>query len=561
MSIPVNVIHNFQTFKLKVTPSTLLSEIVNDSCSHFKLDHENSSYILKSQSKTFKDLSLPVKFANLPQGCKLELTKDDTQKKPLRAQSSAFNTSRSKGLQSASSSSSSSSMSDSTKSNRAQSTTTVTIKLQIIKPNYSQFKLTSKEYQDGSLPVNLIHKFDSNTKLSSVLTEFENLFHIDLFNNTSLKFIDLNTKTTKLITLKPAIQSYTKTFESEKDFEYTLNSIGLSSNNHVLRLRFKETSESITESTVEEIDNSTLEQTASAESESLVANKTSEKLETVEVKPIDTPIDTLEPMDEDKDDDKDEPLIQVFKPTDHPVNTGANEYDEDNYNMTVDQAKLYQSILSKRASGGSLSTSLMTKAQRERENNKLKSNSVKKFDNIIIRIRFPDRSTLQLNLLSNSTLGDLYNLLIDKILELSKSQKLKLTTTNTTTSKDLIFKLLNSYPHTEILSTTDDLSLKLADDCKFNHRSLLIYEEDSSRTGPFIKEEYLANAKSAEELDEIKSSLEKLQKIESDSNDNNTYSESQLKNLKDQFENSISNNNVSDEKKVKMPKWFKLGKK
>ncbi|OWB77154.1 hypothetical protein B5S32_g1315 [[Candida] boidinii] len=556
MSIPVNVIHNFQTFKLKVTPSTLLSEIVIDSCTHFKLDHENSSYILKSQSKTFKDLSLPVKFANLPQGCKLELTKDETQKKPLRTQASASRTPRS----------SVSSVKSNTNTSQPNTTSTVTIKLQVIKPNHSQFKLTSNEYQDGSLPVNLIHKFDSNTKLTDVLTEFENLFNIDLFNNTSLKFIDLNTKTTKLIILKPVIQSYTKTFELEKDLESTLNSIGLSSNNHVLRLRFKETSESITESTIEEINKSTIEQNQSIKSEPLVINQDSLKQETVEVKPpIDTPIDTVEPMDEDKDEENNEPLIQVFKAADHPVNTSANDYDEDNYNMTVDQARLYQSILSKRASGGSHSTTLMTKAQRERENNKLKSNTTKKFDNLIIRIRFPDRSTLQLNLLSNSTLGDLYNLLIDKILNLSKSQKLKLTTTNTaTTSNELIFKLLNSYPHTEILSTKNDLSLKLIDDCKFNHRSLLIYEEDSSRKGPFIKEEYLANAKSAEELDEIKSSLENLQNTESNSNDDNTYNESQLKNLKDQIESSMNNNNNSnenDEKKVKMPKWFKLGKK
>ena len=69
----ITVNRKFQTHRVNVGASTLLQDVLRDACAHFKLPFSEQAFTLVTKSGKRVDLSLPFRFANLPQGANLEL--------------------------------------------------------------------------------------------------------------------------------------------------------------------------------------------------------------------------------------------------------------------------------------------------------------------------------------------------------------------------------------------------------------------------------------------------------------------------------------------------------
>ncbi|KAI5966997.1 uncharacterized protein KGF55_000406 [Candida pseudojiufengensis] len=204
---------------------------------------------------------------------------------------------------------------------------------------------------------------------------------------------------------------------------------------------------------------------------------------------------------------------------------------EEDYNMTVNQAKTYQNVIRNSA---------------KRNNPKKETKKPTKY---LIRIKFPDGSILQLNFLKDINTLKFGQFLkkIDEILlpEFLNNYNLKLGYPS--------FKKLN-----QSFSNNNELLINL-EEFSSNEQIILIWELSSSNInhkGPFLNNQSQdLIIKPKDELPERK--LEKYRKnLPSDDNNNEKSQKgSFLKNPKS------SSNNDDEKKKSKLPKWLKMNKK
>lgn len=217
--------------------------------------------------------------------------------------------------------------------------------------------------------------------------------------------------------------------------------------------------------------------------------------------------------------------VYVYRPPEKPIVT--YEPDEEEYDLTVSHARQYQSILSQRAH-----ESYKTKRLRQEANKK-------RITNIEIRIRFPDDSSIQVNFNPEETNKDLYNLVSDTLVDPS------------------IFVLSIPYPAKDI--SNDDT--KLTD--SFESRNLVLFKTKHNSSGPYLKDEYLNNARDLKEAEDVKLDLERQymkDDIKEDLAHRSEIQNGQLPKKKDYSVHSdTSSSELKDGKKV--PKWLKLGKK
>lgn len=483
----VTLLYKFREYRTSVEGSTSLSEILENGCRYFKLDY-HSGYDLIYRNVPL-DLSLPYRLANLPGGVKLNIVKGTA---PVEE----------------------------------STTSMVTIKLQIIAPEGDS---TFKQPDPGSL----IEKFPSTTIVWDVLIKYSDSIGTQLAERTGQRD-DLKLKKRIYCKYEPILQSMSKVVEGEQLKTSTLKSLGLTSGSHSLRLRFRRI-----DTSAEDIDVSAkkakVEETVKESKEQV---KESVKLQSEPVGRSVEPVEPVEPaqpaaitvQSEVSGPTQSSPspmkpveTIQVFTNT---FSTPLARDDSDSiYDMTLDQAKIYQASLSKRASGGPM----MTRAQ------KLEAEEKKRpvVTSCLIRIRFPDYTTIQLELPAGNTLNDLYNLLVNDILALTLEEEAL------AAESQVFFELVTTHPKVKVLDTESDLDKQLVAHCGLGKRSLLLYREKTPGKDSFVREKYLEKAKPLNELSEFKGTPPAPEPKSS---------------------RATSHAKTSTSSKGKVPKWFMAGK-
>ncbi|ODV88185.1 hypothetical protein CANARDRAFT_5484 [[Candida] arabinofermentans NRRL YB-2248] len=500
----VSVKYQFKTFKAEVKPGTLIQQALEDACKHFKLDPDAHAL---EHGKGHLDLSLPYRLTGLPHGCSLDLVK-----LPEGAK----------------------------KSSATSGTAKVTIKLQIIAPEGDvSFHMPP--------PTQLVNHFTSGDSITKMLEGFE--------SSTGLKFFDrvYSTKVPGKKTIyhyHPIVQSFSTILESPDQFKQPLSKLGLTGGSHSLRLRFKRT-ETIEETPVV-IETQEIDQTMTD------ATPDEEKVKKAE-KPA--KVATKEEVNDNENEKGTEATkekqnqsiavkheeIEVYKPV-LTRSLPSDTSDESTYDLSIDQARLYQSMLSKQANTNG---QIMSKRQREQLQQKKKTLAVTE---CLIRIKFPDQNTVQFNMSPTKKLSDLYELLVQKILVLSSSQQEAISN-----DEKPIFELHIPYPAQAVLTSISDFDRELVAHCGFGHRTLLVYKDDSGKRSQYIKDEYLSKAKNLDDLDEVKLEISRAEMSDTAEVDEKKILGGSGTQLGTSF-GSERKTTIGDEKGKKFPKWFKIGK-
>ncbi|CCF55467.1 hypothetical protein KAFR_0A00290 [Kazachstania africana CBS 2517] len=190
---------------------------------------------------------------------------------------------------------------------------------------------------------------------------------------------------------------------------------------------------------------------------------------------------------------------------------------DDTYELTVDQARRYQQILSNKT--GSLGGPLLTKRLREQRELEMraKRNALKE---CFIRIKFPDLTFLEIVFKPSDTMKIVYN-------EVSKAL----------IDEDMEFTLFQTHPMKE-LSADDSL---LADDLEFGSKTVLLFKSINSNQELFLRSSILQHAKKLNDLNEVKIDQGSVSATKVDDESSTKVSKTKALN--------------------KIPKWLKLGKK
>lgn len=165
-----------------------------------------------------------------------------------------------------------------------------------------------------------------------------------------------------------------------------------------------------------------------------------------------------------------EPVAYI--PSKVPISTQITSIEsEDDFEMTVEQARRYQSILS--AKTGGLGGPLMTKRMREEMEEKRRHNVVVR--ECLIRVKFPDRTYLEIRFAPTDTSDVVYSQVRGSLV-----------------NDNATFKLYAPHPHAYVEPSSER---ELVRDLAFSTKTVLLYEQDpASTTGPFLKQSLLEHA-------------------------------------------------------------------
>lgn len=235
---------------------------------------------------------------------------------------------------------------------------------------------------------------------------------------------------------------------------------------------------------------------------------------------IDGPVDREEPVKEEpmkEDPLKEEPKevpkhVYVFKASETPLE--VDQPDEEVYELSVSHARQYQNMLSSYAHDSEKKRRIRKEAQKRRINN------------VEVRIRFPDQSFLQANFKPNETNADLYKFV-----------------SNSLAKENVEFELSIPHPHEVLATSTQPLITQL------DARNLLLFRSQILVNGPFLKHDFLQQAKDMREAEEIK--------LDKEFNHVHADDTTQIESLK---VNSPTTKNSTHNNGKKIPKWLKLGK-
>ncbi|ANZ77962.1 BA75_05019T0 [Komagataella pastoris] len=318
------------------------------------------------------------------------------------------------------------------------------------------------------------------------------------------------------------IQSFSLRISPGPDFDKPLSSLGLSSGNSVIRLVFEAQGPTA---------NSELKTSSLSSSSPSASTPVREPLPDIKdaSNHDNTPVNQTEVIE--KSTKAHIFQAQAFKPSSNRIHSSQD--DDEVYELSVDQALKYQSILSKQAHA----SPMMRRLAEEKKKN------AKKVENCHIRIRFPDHSNLELTIDASITLKQLCSILTTDFLSLTEDEK----------NAQNIFNLYIPHPH-QILNTQANMNKRLDSDLKFGSRILLLYEPAKKvAKSAYLKPEYLKDAKSIEDAPDVLRDREIEMGI-----DSNPVSQDPTIPAVDQ--RSLEPPAASSSKK-KVPKWLKLGKK
>lgn len=215
--------------------------------------------------------------------------------------------------------------------------------------------------------------------------------------------------------------------------------------------------------------------------------------------------------------------VSAFVPSETPLSYQINhDQDEEDYELTVDQARRYQQLLTKQT--GTLGGPLMTKRMREqKEGERLKN----KITECVLRIRFADRTHIEVTFGPDEDMQTVYKVVSKSFID-----------------EQLSFVLCQPHPY-KILPPDER---QLAEDLGFGSKTLLLFQSENE--GPYLKSTILNEAKGLTEADDVK-----LDRLEPPTTKVENKHEEIVPSTKMKTTSSIS----SSAKKV--PKWLKLSKK
>lgn len=428
----VNVNYKFQTYKVKVTPSTNLNDVLKQSVSHFKIN-QDSTDILSSWTFLHKDkaveMDLPWRLLNLPAGCNLDLI-------PISNGSESDNV-------------------------NSKSSADELIKI--------RFQVSGH----GSV----IQQVSPN---SSVLDTLDQISQEQQWEEHSQEETLQNIKLRILSSIYEYEQIKGKTFQD----------LGIS--------------------------------------KSISINI---ELNATPIMPNSTPLKkgSTEPMDIDKDTESDPPhefhKPTVYLPSSDKLSTDfIIEDDDETYELSVEQARRYQNILSKQT--GNLGGPIMTRRMREEKLKAESQNNRKRITECLVRVKFPDRTYLEMAFKPEETMSNVYQLVSENL-----------------SYDNLKFHLYQPHPH--VLLESDEKTL--ADDLKFGLKNVILLEpEDSTKKGPFLKDSVLKYAKPIiETLEQDRQPPIKEKRIESPT----------------KHEEPVTQERKTKKSLNGVPKWLRLSKK
>lgn len=416
----VSVKYNFTSFRAKVTPNTVMNDVLAQSLSHFKLiDNEDSKndkdWILEHNKKPIT-LDLPWRFLNLSPGTNLELKKGEA-------------------------------------ASTTDELTSIRIKLQV----------------SGNPTV--IETIKSTADLRDVL---------DIL--ASKHGWSINLPESKL-------QVFSKTIPYSELRGLNLTDVGVK-DSVLLRL----TSPGVSQQAQPSSEKSTADDGPADAKDSIT--------------------EAQNPVVKKHDLHK----VSAFVPPETPlvVQLHNEEQDEHDYDMTVEQARAYQKMLSKQT--GNLGGPLLSRRLREERDAAQKPVVTE----CVVRVRFPDLNHIEVAFQPDEDMNTIYKVVSESILPEHSDFTL-------------------SQPHPYIELSRD--SSRLVEDLAFGSKTLLLFK--SQREGPYLKNTVLEHAKRLGEADDVR--LDQLEHTKQ-TEDNGAKPKTKLK-------------TAQASKIEKVPKWLKLSKK
>ncbi|EPS43152.1 hypothetical protein H072_2907 [Dactylellina haptotyla CBS 200.50] len=373
---------NQRRLNVKVTPGTVLNDVLNQACDRFGLSAD--SFTLR-HGKTNVDLTLPFRLSRLGPGAKLDIVKREGGK----------------------------------------AGSTITVALQFV---------------DNSVP-RMIEKFPSSATLWEILKKFEETSggKIPLTE----RAVPDGTKqgAGRLFYEMPTIQIINKELASLDDLKKSLASLGFTSGTALLKIRFTKTEIPLEDAIVFFADLHIKPDTAEASSsasastsketpseDASMSDLTSEGItpETAtpasstplntETYPIPTFPDQIDPPEEtshaqvepvhreNTDIGPNNREISIFNPgTSTKPSAAAVSVDEKEYDMSINQARQYQAQLK----AATINKRLLTEAQKQKLADEEKARRLA-VDKVDVRIRFPEGSVIQSVFAQGDTSEDLY---------------------------------------------------------------------------------------------------------------------------------------------------------
>ncbi|KAJ6263418.1 hypothetical protein Dda_1981 [Drechslerella dactyloides] len=369
---------NQRRLNVKVTPGTILNDVLGQACDRFGLSVD--SFTLR-HGKTNVDLTLPFRLSRLGPGAKLDLVKREGGK---------------------------------------SGTAIITVALQFI---------------DNSVP-RMIEKFPSSTTLWEILRKFEENSGGKLL--LTERAVPDNTKqgAGRLYYEMPTIQIISRELASLEDLKKTLSALGFTSGTALLKIKFTPTTIPLEDAVLAFADlssSSKPDSTAEASTSSSAAAPTDEAStsepisETLTPETAPTPIDTetypvptfpdqispppesahqtVEPVHrENTDVGPNNRAISVFNPGTSATPSAASvAIDEEVYEVSINQARQYQAQLK----AATINKRLLTEAQKQKLADEEKARRLA-VDKVDVRIRFPEGSVVQSVFTQGDTAEDLY---------------------------------------------------------------------------------------------------------------------------------------------------------
>ena len=441
---------------MTVAPSTILGDVLKSSCLHFNLGSDSTLYKLVNRNGKEIDLALPFRFSNLAQGANLDIVGPPAGAFQMEKKHDGESSKAIKG-------------SDGNEGNR-NNQKYVNLRISVSTPENTTTTVTDK--------------FSNNVSLNDVLERLIEKHHLGKVSHDRI-----------------AIQIMMRVLDAS-EYDKSLASLGLVEGNHAIRLRVKpnehtfvkprhtEQREAREERPKENMkyEKATVPAEAGSDNQADInANGSMKEAQQKEQqRPIvSKPEKTSSIADELAEPTKNDIDIKYVHNGNGRIAVIDNDYDESSYEMSIEQARIYQRLLSKQAAD----QPMLTKALREKleEEEKERREQVKQSNytgECIIRIKFPDNKVVQVKIDNRKTLQDLAEVLVEKVL------KPEIVPRGYSSGGDLFFELYVAHPYSKILGQNTELA-KTIDDCEFGNRISLLFRFEPEYTRALVPSGYI----------------------------------------------------------------------
>lgn len=507
---------NYKTYRVTVTPSTILGDVLKESCQHFNLGSDFTLYKLVNRNGKEIDLGLPFRFSNLAQGANLDIVGPpagvvQTGKKEDGESGQAIKSSGDN-------------------EGNCDNQKYVNLRISVSTPENTTTTVTDK--------------FANDISLNGVLERLAEKRYLDQVSHSRV-----------------AIQIMMRVLDAG-EYDKSLASLGLVEGNHAIRLRVKPIDHAIVKSrpteekkVTEEKPKDTTKTEKATVPAVLVSDKQAEvnaaestKQEQPKEQSIVSEPEKIRTTDVRAEPPKNDIDIKYVHHGNGRNAARENDHDDSSYEMSIEQARIYQRLLSKQAAD----QPMLTKALREKleEEERQRKEQVKQSNytgESIIRIKFPDNKVVQVKIDNRKTLKDLAEVLVEKVL------KPEIVPRKYKSGDDLFFELYVAHPYSKILGQNTELA-KTIDDCEFGNRISLLFRFEPEYTMALVPNGYILDHL-LEKLDDTASPTGPASAEANQTNSSTTSTEEKP------HQPAEGLNGTKRAKFKQVPAWMKLSKK